>query len=213
MLCASKIVRFRGIKPEIRILGLDDGAFVPRTVGKADVVGVVFRGGHWLDGVMRTEVTIDGLDATEKISSMVTESPHYEQLRVLMLGGITFAGFNVVDIRKLFESTSLPVIALARENPDLDGVRRALENLPDQAVRWRAVESAGDVFQVKVRSDIAPVYAQVAGVSMGDTERIVRLSCTRSGFPEPLRVAHMIASSLSKADFQLAGMKKFKSLG
>lgn len=200
-------MRFRGIKPEIRILGLDDGAFVPHTAGKADVVGVVFRGGRWLDGVMRTEVTIDGLDATERISSMVTESPHYEQLRVLMLSGITFAGFNVVDIRELFGSTSLPVMALARERPDLEGVRRALENLPDRAVRWRAVQSAGDVFRVKVRSGVAPVYVQVAGVSMGDAERIVRLSCTRSGFPEPLRVAHLIASSLSKAGFRLSVQK------
>jgi len=203
-LCASKVVRFRGIKPEIRILGLDDGAFLPHTAGKADVVGVVFRGGRWLDGVMRTEVTIDGLDATERISSMVTESPHYEQLRVLMLSGITFAGFNVVDIRELFESTSLPVIALTRERSDLEGVRRALENLPDRAVRWRSVQSAGDVFQVKVRSGVAPVYVQVAGVSIGDAEGIVRLSCTRSGFPEPLRVAHLIASSLSKAGFRLS---------
>ncbi|MDH5769892.1 MAG: DUF99 family protein [Candidatus Bathyarchaeota archaeon] len=203
-MCASKVVRFRGIKPEIRILGLDDGAFLPHTAGKADVVGVVFRGGRWLDGVMRTEVTIDGLDATERISSMVTESPHYEQLRVLMLSGITFAGFNVVDIRELFESTSLPVIALTRERSDLEGVRRALENLPDRAVRWRSVQSAGDVFQVKVRSGVAPVYVQVAGVSIGDAEGIVRLSCTRSGFPEPLRVAHLIASSLSKAGFRLS---------
>lgn len=206
-MCASKVVRFRGIKPEIRILGLDDGAFVPRTAGKADVVGVVFRGGRWLDGVMRTEVTIDGLDATERISSMVTKSPHYEQLRVLMLSGITFAGFNVVDIRELFGSTSLPVMALARERPDLEGVRRALENLPDQAVRWRAVQSAGDVFRVKVHSGVAPVYVQVAGISIGDAERIVRLSCTRSGFPEPLRVAHLIASSLSKAGFRLSVQK------
>lgn len=203
-MCASKIVRFRGIKPEIRILGLDDGAFLPHTAGKADVVGVVFRGGRWLDGVMKTEVTIDGLDATERISSMVTKSPHYEQLRVLMLSGITFAGFNVVDIRELFESTSLPVLALTRRRPDLEGVRRALENLPDRAVKWRSVQSAGDAFQVKVRSGVAPVYVQVAGVSIGDAERIVRLSSTRSGFPEPLRVAHLIASSLSKAGFRLS---------
>jgi len=182
---------------------LDDGAFIPRTAGKADVVGVVFRGGHWLDGVMRTEVNIDGLDATKRISSMVTKSPHYEQLRVLMLSGITFAGFNVVDIRELFEFTSLPVIALTRERPDLEGVRRALENLPDRAVRWGAVQSAGDVFQVKVHSGVAPVHVQVAGVSIGDAERIVRLSCTRSGFPEPLRVAHLIASSLTKGAFRL----------
>jgi len=198
VLCASKVVRFRGIKPEIRILGVDDGAFAPHTTGKADVVGVVFRGGRWLDGVMRTKVTVDGLDATDKISGMIIKSPHYEQLRVLMLSGITFAGFNVVDIRELFESTSIPVIALTRERPDFEEFGRALENLPDQALRWRAVQSAGEVFQVKVHRDVAPVYVQVAGVSAGDAEKIVRLSCTRSGFPEPLRMAHLIASSLSE---------------
>jgi hypothetical protein len=95
-------------------------------------------------------------------------------------------------------------MALARERPDLEGVRKALENLPDRAVRWRAVQSAGDVFRVKVRNGVAPVYVQVAGVSIEDAEGIVRLSCTRSGFPEPLRVAHLIASGLSKAGFRLS---------
>ncbi|NIU39030.1 hypothetical protein GWN65_03390, partial [Candidatus Bathyarchaeota archaeon] len=41
-------------------MGVDDGIFVPHTKGTVDVVGVVYRGGYWLDGVMRTEVTVDG---------------------------------------------------------------------------------------------------------------------------------------------------------
>ena len=64
--------RFRYIKPEIRVLGVDDGIFVPHTKGTVDVVGVVYRGGYWLDGVMRTEVTVDGMDATEKIGFMIS---------------------------------------------------------------------------------------------------------------------------------------------
>ena len=57
---------FRVIKPEIRVLGVDDGKFVPHTEGEVIVVGVVFRGGCWLDGVMHTQIAIDGFDATEK---------------------------------------------------------------------------------------------------------------------------------------------------
>ena len=45
---------FRVIKSEIRVLGVDDGKFVPHTEGAVIVVGVVFRGGCWLDGVMHT---------------------------------------------------------------------------------------------------------------------------------------------------------------
>ncbi|MFB0501966.1 MAG: DUF99 family protein, partial [Candidatus Bathyarchaeia archaeon] len=92
----GKVVRFRSVKPEIRVLGIDDGIFVPHTKGVVDVVGVVYRGGYWLDGVMRTEVEVDGTDATEKIASMIMGSPHYDQIRVVVLNGVTFAGFNVV---------------------------------------------------------------------------------------------------------------------
>ena len=106
--------RFRSVKREIRVLGVDDGVFVPQKRGKALIVGVVYRGGLWLDGVMHTEIEVDGLDATEKIASMIKSSPHYAQLRVIMLNGLTFAGFNIVDIKRLYGETGLPVIVVSR---------------------------------------------------------------------------------------------------
>ena len=77
--------KFRVIKPEIRVLGVDDGVFTPHVKGLVPVVGVVFRGGYWLDGVMHTKIKVDGFDATRKIASMILNSPHYKQLRVIML--------------------------------------------------------------------------------------------------------------------------------
>ena len=124
--------RFRSIKPEIRVLGVDDGVFIPHSKGLVDVVGVVFRGGYWLDGVMRTEIEVDGLDATEKIASMIIESPHYKQLRIIMLNGITFAGFNVVDIKELYNKTELPVIAITRDMPNMKEIEQAIERLPEK---------------------------------------------------------------------------------
>ncbi|HDI11964.1 MAG TPA: DUF99 family protein, partial [Candidatus Bathyarchaeota archaeon] len=143
--------RFRSIKPEIRVLGVDDGVFIPHSKGLVDVVGVVFRGGYWLDGVMRTEIEVDGLDATEKIASMIIESPHYKQLRIIMLSGITFAGFNVVDIKELYSRTELPVIALTRDLPKMEEIKQALENLPEKEKRWKAILNAGEIFEVQTR--------------------------------------------------------------
>ena len=191
--------RFRCIKPEIRVLGVDDGIFVPHTKGTVDVVGVVYRGGYWLDGVMRTEVTIDGVDATEKIADMIKKSPHYEELRVVILNGITFAGFNVVDINKLFKTVNLPVIAVAREKPDLEKIRNALENLPECERRWQAIESAGKIIEVQTRNTGETVYTQIAGVSQEDAEKILKSTSTRSNIPEALRVAHIIASGLTRS--------------
>ena len=190
--------RFRSIKPEIRVLGVDDGVFIPHSKGLVDVVGIVFRGGYWLDGVMRTEIEVDGLDATEKIASMIIESPHYKQLRVIMLSGITFAGFNVVDIKELYNKTNLPVIALTRDPPKMEEIKQALENLPEKEKRWKAILNAGEIIEVQTREGEEPIYMQIAGLERRDAEKIVRITSTRSNIPEPLRVAHIIASGLTK---------------
>jgi len=195
---ASK--KFRSVKPEIRVLGVDDGFFIPHTKGKVDVIGVVYRGGYWLDGVMRTEVTIDGMDATEKIASMIKESPHYDQLRVVVLNGITFAGFNVVDINELRKRVNLPVIAVTREKPNFAEIKKALENLPERERRWKAIENAGNIIKVKTRNTEEAVYMQIAGVSQKDAEKILRTTSSRSNVPEALRVAHIIASGLTRPE-------------
>src|SRR4030067_1453465 len=133
------------MKPESRVLGVADGVFTPQVESLVPVVGVVFRGGYWFDGVMHTEILVDGFDATEKLSAMVRSSPHYGQLRVIMLNGVTFAGFNVVDIKALNATTGLPVIAVTRGKPDLPLIHRALKRLPRSEERWKAAWNAGEL--------------------------------------------------------------------
>jgi endonuclease V-like protein UPF0215 family len=191
------VKKFRVIKPEIRVLGVDDGVFTPRSEGLVPVVGVVFRGGYWLDGVMRTNIKIDGLDATKKITSMIINSPHHKQLRVIMLNGITFAGFNVVDIKELNVKTKLPVIAVTREKPNLKEIREALKNLPKSEERWEAIKNAGKVYEVSTRNEREKVYIQICGILEEDAKKILQLTSTRSNIPEALRVAHLIASGIS----------------
>jgi len=191
--------RFRSIKPEIRVLGIDDGEFVPRTRGTVNVVGVVYRGGCWFEGVMRTAITIDGLDATEKIAAMIESSPFHGEIRVVVLDGVTFAGFNVVDISKLSLRVDLAVISVVREKPDLEEIRSALKNLPDFEIRWRAMENAGKIFEVETRKGENPVYIHLAGIVLDDAKKILKQTSTHSLIPEALRVAHIIASGLSRS--------------
>ena len=186
---------FRVIKSEIRVLGVDDGKFVPHTEGVVIVVGVVFRGSCWLDGVMHTRIAVDGFDATEQIASMINSSPHCKQLRLVMLNGITFAGFNVVDIKRLNLATKLPVIALTRDKPDLEAIRKALNNLPKSEERWKMILEAGEIHEVCCNGK--QIYMELSGISLVDAREIVDLTSIRSSFPEPLRVAHLIASGIS----------------
>jgi uncharacterized protein len=191
----SRQKQFRVIKPEIRVLGIDDGKFVPRTKGNVLVVGVVFRGAFSIDGVMHTTIAIDGLDATQKFAKMINTSPHRGQLRLVMLNGITFAGFNLVDIKKLNAATKLPVLALTREKPDLDRIHEALKNLPNAEERWRLVLEAGEIHEIQNRG--SKIYVETAGISLADAQKIIALTSSRSSLPEPLRVAHLIASGIS----------------
>jgi uncharacterized protein len=186
---------FRIIKPEIRVLGVDDGKFTLHTKGDTLVVGVVFRGGCSIDGVMHTKIGIDGQDATEKIAEMINASPHRRQLRLVMLSGVTFAGFNVVDIKKLYADTGLPVLAVTQNKPDLEAIHDALKHLPQSEERWRVVQNAGEIYAVKNRG--AALYVGLAGLSLADAQTLLELTSTRGSYPEPLRVAHLIASGIT----------------
>lgn len=192
------IVKIREVKPEIRILGIDDGVFKPHSKQMVDVVGVVFRGGYWLDGFMHTKVQADGTDATEKLVKMITRSPHYLQLRVVMLNGVTLAGFNIVDIKELHEKVRLPIIAVTRDKPNFEDIKKALQNLPETEKRWKSIEKAGRMVRVRTREGEEPIYVHIAGIAKETAKRILRSTSTRSNIPEALRVAHIIASGLGQ---------------
>lgn len=189
----NKKKKFRIIKQEIRILGVDDSPFPSHTTEKVMLVGTVFRAGNWLDGVLSTYIDGDGTDATEKITDMVRNSRNLGQLGVIMLDGITFGGFNLVNIRKIYESTGVPVIVIMRKIPNFESIKKALKRFDDWEYRWANILEAGEVYKVE---NTEPVYMQIHGIEMEDAEDIVRLSTTRSAIPEPLRVAHIIAAGI-----------------
>jgi hypothetical protein len=192
-----KAVKFWQIKPEIRILGVDDG---PLEGPEVPLVGAVFRGGRWLEGVLKTAITRDGTDVTGKLIEMVGKSRHMGQLRVLMVDGITFGGFNVLDVKEVFRRLKLPVIVVSRDMPDMADILKAIKHLPDWRKRWLKIKGAGRIHQVEIKRRGGPIYIQTAGLELEDAERIVRLSSTRSLVPEPIRAAHMIATAIVKGE-------------
>jgi len=187
------------LKSEIRILGFDDGAFAPNSKNPVIVIGVVFRGGKFIDGALKTEVTVDGTDATEKIEKLINTSRHKQQLKVIMLDGITVGGFNVIDVKRLNEKTGIPVIVVNRKMPDMKKVKDALKKLGDFEARWKSIEDAGPIRECNIK-EFKRVYYQNIGMENGTAEEVIRLSCTRGFIPEPLRVAHLIATAVVRGE-------------
>ena len=188
---------FRKIKQEIRILGIDDAPFPSHTTDKVMLIGTVFRGGTWLDGVLRTHISGDGDDSTGNIIKMVNKSRHKGQIGVIMLDGITFGGFNVADIKEIFNQTGIPVIVIMRRFPDFEKIKKALLRFEDHEKRWSYILNAGKVYKIQNKE---PVYIQICGIELEDAEEIVSLSTTRSAIPEPIRAAHLIAAGVETGE-------------
>jgi hypothetical protein len=178
-------------KREIRVIGWDDISS-PRVPGKEVlIIGAITRGGNFLDGMLSTKITYDGLDATEKISKSINNSRHKPQLRIIMTDGITFAGFNLVDIKELYRTTELPVIVIQRKMPDLKKFLSALKKFDDYNERKLIVKHAGKVFKYN------KICFQKAGITKNDAIEIIQICTTHGNIPEPIRVAHIIATGLS----------------
>jgi endonuclease V-like protein UPF0215 family len=189
----------RTIKQEIRIIGWDDAPF-DFDSKETILFGVICRGGTQVDGVITARIKVDGNDSTEAIIKALKNSSHLKQLRIMMLDGITFGGFNVVDIEKIHESLKLPVIVFIRTNPDMEKIRKSLGKFSDHRKRFGLMEKAGKIhrFTLNVKGNKNMVYAQFVGIDPKKVERILKLTCVNSLTPEPLRIAHLIGYGLGR---------------
>jgi hypothetical protein len=172
------------------IIGFDDAPFTPGDIGNVSVVGTVFTGLK-LTGVVIGEVEKDGDDATEKLANLIAGSRFYAHVQLVMLQGITLAGFNVVDIEALHQRLGLPVLVVSRKLPDRPAIQHALTSRVRNGVqKWTLLEKMGDP------EPVGSVYVQRIGLTMVEAASVVERFAIHSHLPEPLRVAHLIAGAL-----------------
>ena len=178
------------MKKEIRLLGIDDAPFDRLKDRKTLLLGVLFRGGTSIDGVLSEIVEVDGTDSTDKIIRMVKKSRFYTQLRAIMMKGIAVGGFNLIDVEKVSKKTGVPVIVVMRRLPDRERIARVLEKLGKKD-GVKLMEKAGRIHRA------GSVLIQFNGITLEKAREIVRISTTRSNVPEPVRVAHIMASGVT----------------
>ena len=176
------------------VAGFDDAPFGRGHRGDVPVVGAVFAGTR-LDGVLSTRVRRDGANAAARLAACLEGSRFRPQLHAILLQGIAFAGFNVVDLHALWRRTGLPVLVVARRPPDLEAIRMALlDHVPGGARKWRLIEAAGPM------EPVAGVHVQRRGISLADTETLLTRLQLHGKLPEPLRVAHLIAGGVTTGE-------------
>ncbi len=190
-------MRAEHVKKEIRILGISDGRPPRSSMGRrVQVVGVVFRGAYWLEGVMRTGIERNGFDATSQIASMIVSSPHFQQTRLLMTDGLALAGLNIVNIKALHKKTGIPTIAVSKGRREAGPLSGAIEKSDAKSTRRDAFKAAGQVVPVLLKPATRPLYAYCAGIDPEEMKSVMKLVCT-DDVPEPIRVARIFSSAFN----------------
>ena len=178
-----------------KIVGVDDGAFHPRggAAGSAIIVAVLFHGSR-ISTTRIGRIAIDGTDATSVLITLL-KTLAYE---VVMLSGISFGGFNLVDIERLAGESRRPVIAVIGGRPNNTAVQQALRgHFKDWRLRWRIVRKAGVVYSCRPLPKEPKVYFEAKGCSPRFARNLIASASTISRLPEPIRVAGLLARGLA----------------
>ncbi|EQD39781.1 protein containing DUF99 [mine drainage metagenome] len=180
-------------RPHLRLIGVDDGAF-RRTSGRAPLAAVRLSLPRRIEAVGRSSVTVDGLDATDRILRLVRATGPVSDLRALLLDGPLVGGFNVVDLDRLAGELRLPIVTVSRHRPDLRRIREVLEQyFPDEAAeRWRLLSRHPPR---PWGPGPGPLWGAVVGARRPSAARLLERTAVEGRWPEPLRLAHLVASA------------------
>jgi endonuclease V-like protein UPF0215 family len=172
-----------------RVIGFDDGPFARRPGAAVPLAGVVC-GGTRFEGLVWGRVRRDGWNATDAVCRLLEGGKFLPQLHLVLLDGIAFGGFNVVDLPQLAARLKKPCVAVMRRPPDLDAVERALRRLPRADARWAKLKRAGPIHE------LGGFTFQVQGAEPALVAEALARVTDRGRVPEALRLAHLIGSAV-----------------
>ena len=145
-----------------------------------------------LVGVLSGKVRRDGVNSTKTLIDLVSQSRFAGHIQAILLNGIAFAGFNVIDLKRLHEALGMAALTVVRKPPDLNRIREILlTRIPGGPGKWARIQRAGPV------EPAAGVYVQRTGISLEEAVVLIQHFAVNSRIPEPLRTAHLIAGGIT----------------
>lgn len=180
-------------KPHPRVVGVDDGAFA-RGDRHAPIAAVVVSSPERVEAIGLSRVRVDGRDGTARVVRLLGTLGAGDGVRAVLVDGAVVGGFNVLDLDAIRRATGVPVVAVTRRRPDFQRIRVALDRwFPRTAKARFSLLRQHRLFRVATAG--APIWAAASGCSAADAARLVRRTTVRGFWPEPLRLAHLVASA------------------
>lgn len=189
------------------ILAIDDGKLPsrrPRKGEKALLVGVKMKKNR-IEAIYCKSIEVDGLDVTEKTIEIILKA---KPIDIILLSGISYAGFNIIDAVKIWEETGIPIVVISKEKPNNQSILSALKkHFEDWKVRWKKIEKVLEksrgIHEVYLKSNKNPLYIETIGISREKAGKILKENTIWGRTPEPIRVANIIAKNISTTFYAL----------
>lgn len=170
------------MKKESRILGIS----ASETIGKQiAVIGVVFRGNQWLDGIMVCHLRPLNPDNVSTLARAIIKCKQYSQIHAVILASERFSPRTHIDVTALSNVINRPIIMIvgSRSRQIGKNQKRSRSTLPNY-------------YRVKLSGKSLSVLA--TKLSFTETSEILSLACVKGSImPEAVRVAQLIARHAS----------------
>jgi endonuclease V-like protein UPF0215 family len=180
----------------LRLVGVEDGGFEAFKRDQITLLCAACIVWDRVEWVRLGYVTVDGREATDVLLKLLNDA----KFDALILGGVSFAGFNIIDANRIHDELGVPVIVYIGKEPDSRSILVALKtHFPDWSERWEPIERLGDVYSVVSKAEQPKVFYEKVGCTREYAEEVLRASVSLTRTPEPVRVARIIARGLTRS--------------
>lgn len=161
---------------------------------KSILSGLVMRRDFVIDGFVFGTATLDGDDATETILKMYDDL-NRPDVSYILISGLIISLYNIIDIKKIHDSLQIPIIGVTYNESEgiEDAIKHHFPDSYDSKIKQYQQLGSRDKIKLHTSSDI---FVRREGCDLHDVKLLLNELTLQGSFPEPLRVAQLLAKSL-----------------
>tara|TARA_Y100000590_G_scaffold244140_1_gene274416 strand:+ start:1377 stop:1952 length:576 start_codon:yes stop_codon:yes gene_type:complete len=163
---------------------------------RSTLAGVIMTNQFIIDGFVFGNSTIKGDDITEEIISMY-EKLLRDDISYILLSSTILSMYNIIDIEKLYTHLEIPIIVAS--NNDSSGIKESIRShFPETfETKIKLYESLGKREKITLKSGIE-IFLRYRGCTLEQCTKLLDKIIVHGSVPEQLRLAQLLAKSVSK---------------
>jgi len=147
-----------------------------------------------IDGFVFGSATLKGNDATDQILHMYEEL-HRSDINYLLLSGLIVSMYNIINIKKLFDSLRIPIIGIAYH--ESSGIENAIKQHFPKSFESKINEYKKLGKREKITLHTSHnLFVRFEGCTLSEVTTLINDLTLHGSIPEPLRVSQLLANVL-----------------